>query len=281
MRDPFITAVNSQMSALGWWEDLTVNVSNIATPGYREKRTFFSDYVNGAVYDGVQSYKAEQGKALPGRSSTNLFIEGKGMFTVRKPDGNILYTRLGDFKFDANGSLVNEAGYKVQGYLTDEKGNIINNGTGQINANGSPNSPSHAQGGPAHTPSTEINLWVDPTNGKFFGKYDEYKVKADGTVIGVSDKGKKTTPLYKLAIVGFVNPGALTQVENHYYLPNEASGEPNEGSGEIRSGLIEKSNVGLRETVNYLQAAKLQLEVAQKLVNTNKQLLQESLRLLQ
>ncbi|MEZ4576174.1 MAG: hypothetical protein R2857_14850 [Vampirovibrionales bacterium] len=35
--------------------------------------------------------------------------------------------------------------------------------------------------------------------------------------------------------------------------------------------MIEKSNVYLREQVNYLQFAKPQIEVAQKLINTNKQ----------
>lgn len=281
MRDPFITAVNAQLSSLGWLEDLSINLTNIHTPGYREKRTLFSDYVTGAVYEDQQAFKAEQGKAIPGRAPTNMFIEGKGMFVVRKPEGGLLYTRLGDFKFDPSGTLINELGYKLQGYLTDEKGNIINTGATQNSPNGSPNNPNHAVGGPGHMPTTEVNMWIDPTNGKFFGKYDEYKVNADGTVVGVADKGKKTVPLYKLAVVGFVNPGALAQVQNFYYVPTPASGAPVEGTGEIRSGLIEKSNTALRENVNYLQQAKLQIEVAQKLVSTNKQLLQESLRLLQ
>lgn len=280
MRDPFITAINAQKAALSWFEDLSVNASNMYTPGYREKRMLFSDFVNGTVYDDL-GYKTEQGKAIPGRSPTNLFIEGKGMFVVRKDDGTMLYTRLGDFKFNADGTIVNELGYKLQGYLTDEKGNIINSGATQQSPGGSPNNPNHTGGGPGHMPTSEINLWIDPTNGKFFGKYDEYKVKADGTVLGVSDKGKKTVPLYKIALVNFVNPEALAQVESMYFAATPGSGEPIEGTGEINSGLLEKSNVGLREVVNYLQQAKLQLDVTSKLISTNKQLLQESLRLIQ
>jgi flagellar hook protein FlgE len=240
----------------------------------------FSDFLNGFAYNELP-YKSDQGKAMPGRSPSNLFIEGKGMFVVRKNDGTMVYTRLGDFRFDADGTLVNELGYKLQGYLTDEKGNIINTGATQKNAKGSPNNPNHNSGGPGHMPTTEINLWIDPSNGKFFGKYDEYKVKADGTVVGVSDKGKKTVPLYKVALVAFTNPEGLSQVEPNYFAPTIASGEPVEGAGEIQSGLIEKSNVGLRETVNYLSEAKLQLDVTSKLISTNKQLLQESLRLVQ
>jgi flagellar hook protein FlgE len=280
MKDPFITAINAQKAALTWFEDLSLNASNIYTPGFREHRMLFSDFMNGTDYHELP-YKADQGKSIPGRSPSNLFIEGKGYFVVRKPDGNVLYTRLGDFKFDPNGTMINELGHKVQGYLTDEKGNIINTGATQVNANGSPNNPNHASGGPGHMPTTEINLWVDPTNGKFFGKYDEYKVKADGTVVGVSDKGKKTVPLYKVALVNFVNPEGLSMVQDNYFAPSSNSGEPIEGTGEIQSGLLEKSNVGLREVVNYLTQAKLQLDVTSKLINTNKQLLQESLRLIQ
>lgn len=280
MKDPFITAINAQKAALTWFEDLAINASNMYTPGYKEKRMMFSDFMNGTMYRELP-YKAEQGKAIPGRSPSNLFIEGKGMFAMRTKDNKLVYTRLGDFKFDANGTLVNELGYKVQGYLTDEKGNIMNAGGTQINTNGSPNSPSHAAGGPAHQPTTEINLWVDPTNGKFFGKYDEYKVQADGTVVGVSDKGKKTVPLYKVALVNFVNPEGLAMVEDNFFVPTPDSGEPVEGSGEIQSGLLEKSNVGMRDTVNALQQAKAQLDITSKLISTNKQLLQESLRLIQ
>jgi flagellar hook protein FlgE len=280
MNDPFITAVNAQNSALAWYSDLSISASNIYTPGYREKRMMFSDYINGSDYEDLPS-KSEQGKSLPGNAPTNMFIEGKGMFVVQKPDGNIMYTRLGDFKFDPNGTFVTGTGYKLQGYLTDEKGNIVNSGSVQANQNGSPNNPSHSDGGPGHAPTTEINLWLDPTNGKFFGKYDEYKVLANGTVLGVADKGKTTTPLYKIALVNFINPEQLTVAENNYYAPSKNSGEPVEGTGEIRSGLIEKSNVTLREVVNYLQEAKLQLDVSAKLISTNKNLLQESLRLIQ
>lgn len=281
MKDAFVTSVNTQLAASAYFQELSQNAYHFNTPGYRQKAVFFSDFINGALYEDRPVNKPDQGKTIPGRADTNLFIEGKGYFVVRKPDGGMLYTRLGDFKFDADGTLVNERGYKVQGYLTNEKGEIVNTGATQINPNGSLNNPSHKQGGPGHEPTTEINMWVDPTNGKFFGKYDEFKVKADGTVLGTAQKGKISVPLYKVAVVGFVNPGRLTQIEEYYYVPNEESGTAVEGSGEIRSGLLEKSNVYLRETVDYLMFAKLQIEIAQKLINTNKTILQESVRLLQ
>ena len=94
-------------------------------------------------------------------------------------------------------------------------------------------------------------------------------------------KGKVTTPLYKVALVNFVNPGGLAMPEDQMFTPTEVSGEPVEGTGEIRSGLLEKSNVNLKEQVNFLQQAKLQMNVVNKLITTNKNLLEEAMRLIQ
>lgn len=278
MHDPFITALNTQKAALGWFNSLAENMGNIYTPGYREVRTSFADFVNGVQLHDIPR-SSEQGKSMPGRSPSNLFIEGKGMFAVRKPDGRLLFTRLGDFDFNSEGTLVNTLGYAVQGYLLGEDGAMINTGDSENTPAG--NNPNHSAGGTGHMPTTEINLWVDPSNGKFFGKYDEYKVLSNGTVVGISGKGKTKTPLYKIAMVNFINPGALAQPEDHMFEPTALSGEPVEGSGEIRSGLLEASNVKMREQVGYLQQAKLQLDVTSKLISTNKNLLEEALRLIQ
>jgi flagellar hook protein FlgE len=167
----------------------------------------------------------------------------------------------------------------VQGYLLGEDGKVLDSGDANISP--ASNNPSHSQGGPGHIPTTEVNLWVDPSNGKFYGKYDEYKVRSDGTVVGVANKGKTVVPLYKIALVNFTNPGALAEREDNMFVPTQLSGEPLEGSGEIRNGLLEKSNVSLRDQVGNLQQAKFQLDVTAKLISTNKNLLEEALRLIQ
>ena len=278
MQDPYITALNSQKAAMGWIGAISENLGNIYTPGYREKKMDFSEFLNGVMVNDLQRNDG-QGKSHPGKGPTNLYIEGKGYFVMRKASGELRYTRLGDFKFNAEGTMVNESGDKVQGYMLNEAGEAIHT-TG---TNGSPNpyNPPHGLGGPGHQPSTEINLWVDPANGKFFGKYDEYKVRSDGTVIGLANDGKESVPLYKIALVNFVNPGALTMKEDQMFVANGLSGEPLQGTGEIRSGLIEKSNTDMRANVAYLQQAKLQMDVTAKLISTNKTLLEEALRLIQ
>ncbi len=278
MYDPFITALNTQKAAMGWFSQLAENMGNIYTPGYRAKKSTFADFVNGVMFNEIPR-DPEQGKSMPGKSPTNLFIEGKGYFTMRKPDGNLRFTRLGDFILNKEGTFVSEGGWKVQGYLLGESGEIID--TGDSNPSPSAYNPTHSAGGPGQIPTTEINLWVDPTNGKYFGKYDEYKVRSDGTVVGVANEGRDVTPLYKIALVNFVNAGGLKEVEDHMFIPSPISGEPIAGTGEIRDGLLEKSNVDTRQMVSNLQQAKLQLDVTAKLISTNKNLLEESLRLIQ
>jgi flagellar basal body rod protein FlgG len=78
MQDPYISAINTQKAALGWWETLAENLGNMYTPGYRQVKTNFMDYVNG-----VQLFELPrdewQGKSMPGRGLNNLMIEGRAI----------------------------------------------------------------------------------------------------------------------------------------------------------------------------------------------------------
>ncbi|MEB3286293.1 MAG: flagellar hook-basal body complex protein [Vampirovibrionales bacterium] len=281
MQDPFIMALNTQKASLGWFQAISQNLGNIYTPGYREARMTFADFMNGVQASNLP-YSDWQGKSIPGREASNLYIEGKGFFVMRKPDGQLRFTRLGDFKFNGDGTFVNELGFKVQGYLLGEDGKVLNTGDSETSGGTtSANNPQHSAGGPGHVPTTDVTLWVDPSNGKYFGKYDEYKVRSDGTVVGLANEGSQATPLYKIALVNFINQGGLAQPEDQMFTPTEYSGEPVEGTGEIRSGILEKSNVNTRDQVNFLQLAKFQLDVTAKLISTNKNLLEEALRLIQ
>jgi flagellar hook protein FlgE len=278
MYDPFITALNTSRAARGWYESTAVNLGNIYTPGFREESINFVDFLNGVMINNTERSKT-QGKSHPGKGPTNLMVEGDGYFVIRNKDNEVRYTRTGDFKFNGEGTLVNEKGDKLQGYLLDETGRPVKtnetfNTTVGLN-------PSQGRGGTGHMATTEITLWVDPTNGKFFGKYDEYKVRSDGTVVGVASGGKETVPLYKVALANFHNPSMLAQIDDLQFVPTDMSGEPIEGTGEVRSGLVELSNVDLKNQVEYLQNAKTLMNFGTKLIQTNKTLLEESLRLIQ
>ena len=63
------------------------------------------------------------------------------------------------------------------------------------------------------------------------------------------------------------------------FLETEESGKPVLGYGEIRSGLLELSNADLKTNISYYQMAKQQMEVVNKIISSNKDLLQQALQL--
>jgi len=266
MHDSFITALNTQRTTLDWMDAIVKNMSNIYTPGYRETQFNFKTFLDGTSLDDL-NINTGQGKSFPGTSPENVFLEGNGFFLVRRDDGKILYTRRGEFKFDGEGVYKTTDGKAVQGYILNENGEVLA-GTKVQN------------GDPSQIPTTGIKMWIDPGNGKYLGKYDEYEIKEDGIIYGKADKGKIKVPLYKIAIQNFHNPSGLREVNDGEYIETDASGKPVAGKGDIRSGLIELSNADLRANMTYFQQAKLQMDVSNKLVSTNKDLLNEVMRLL-
>lgn len=275
MNDSFVTALNTQKATVNWMDVLAENLSNIYTPGFQENNVNFQTFLGGAILDNPIK-KLAQGKSMPGTSNSNLFLEGKGYFVVKNTDGKSIYTRKGDFTFDKEGVYKNKEGYTVQGYILNDKGEIMQ-GTNSVNADLYQQTTS--QGGAMNIPTTNIKLWIDPNNGKFLGKYDDYEIKGDGILYGKADKGQKLVPLYKIANLSFHNPQGLYEIKEGQFIQTEESGEAVMGRGEIRSGLVEMSNVDFKGNISYFQQAKVQLEMSNKLISTNKQLLEEALKL--
>lgn len=122
-------------------------------------------------------------------------------------------------------------------------------------------------------------MWIDPNNGKYLGKYDDFEIKEDGTIYGKADNGKRTVPLYRITTRNFHNAAGLYEFKDGQYVETEESGKPLLGFGSIRSGLLEMSNADFKGNISYFQMAKLQLEISNKLISSNKELLEEALRL--
>ena len=122
-------------------------------------------------------------------------------------------------------------------------------------------------------------MWIDPNNGKYLGKYDDYEIKNDGTIYGKADNGKRSVPLYRITTRNFNNSAALYEFKGGQFLETEESGKPLIGVGEIRSGLLEMSNADFKANISYYQMAKVQMDVSNKLISSQKELLQEALRL--
>lgn len=275
MNDSFITALNTQKATANWMDVLAENLGNIYTPGFKENQVNFQTFLGGAVMDNPNK-KLVQGKSTPGTSNSNLFIEGNGYFLVKDSQGKNIYTRHGDFTFDKEGVYKNKDGMTVQGYILNDKGEIMQ-GTSAIN--GDLYQKTTANGGAMNIPTTTIKLWIDPNNGKYLGKYDDYEIKGDGILYGKANKGQNVVPLYKVANMAFHNAQGLYEIKTGQYIETADSGSPVMGKGEIRSGLLELSNVDFKGNIAYFQQAKLQMELSNKLISSNKQLLEEALKL--
>lgn len=130
-------------------QNISGNIANASTVGYKGIDTSFEDLIpdattpNKQVAGGVtafaQSTITTQGTVSSSRVATNMAINGDGFFSVQKPtsitdnapvfDGVTDYTRRGDFQVNANGNLVNGAGYYLMGITVDPK---TGNPTGNV-----------------------------------------------------------------------------------------------------------------------------------------------------
>ena len=183
MNDMYTTAINTQSATNQWMDMLAENMTNVYTPGFRENKITFKTFLGGVVVDNNVKNQG-QGKSMPGTSNENLFFEGSGFFMLRMPEGNVAYTRLGDFTFDSEGVYRAPNGATVQGYILNDKGEIMS-GTKSISAD--LYEETALKGGALSIPTTNIKLWIDPNNGKFLGKYYEYEIKNDGTLYCKAD----------------------------------------------------------------------------------------------
>ena len=113
------------------------------------------------------------------------------------------------------------------------------------------------------------------------GKYDEFEIKGDGILYGKANNGQESSPLSKLAIMNFHNPQELFQYKDGMFVETEASGRPVIGTGEVRSGLIELSNVDFKTNISYYQEAKLQMDLAKSIISGYTELLKNTIALMQ
>lgn len=130
-----VTGLNAAGQSMGVIGD---NIANAGTHGFKGSRAEFQDMlanslkgIDGGDQMGSGTKLAHvtsqftQGTVARTQNITDLAINGNGFFTVDAPFGRG-YSRDGAFHFDKEGYMVNGDGYKVQGFMPDEKGNITN-----------------------------------------------------------------------------------------------------------------------------------------------------------
>lgn len=131
-----VSALKAQSQALSV---ISNNLANSGTTGYKSVTTSFSALVtqaySGTSYNGAGVTSAarqnvsNQGTISATSTSTDLALDGNGMFVVSAGDTDSLYfTRNGEFDQDKEGFLIN-GNYYLLGWETDAAGNIIGDQT--------------------------------------------------------------------------------------------------------------------------------------------------------
>jgi flagellar hook protein FlgE len=146
-----IKSLNSGVSGLKGFQTkmdtIGNNISNVDTTGFKSSRVTFSELMNeniggsgggesapslsNQVGLGVRVASVDrdfsQGTIQNTGKATDLAIEGDGYFVVNNGSQDLM-TRSGNFTFNQDGHLVDQAGNYVQGYNANDSGNILGGG---------------------------------------------------------------------------------------------------------------------------------------------------------
>ena len=132
--DALTTAVSGLQAQSFALQNISGNIANSQTVGYKETDTSFQDLVSaaaenqqtsGGVFASSVSTNSVQGTIQSTSVSTDMAINGDGYFVVGQANGQTdnqpvfnsvnYYTRRGDFQMNQAGYLVNGAGYYLMG----------------------------------------------------------------------------------------------------------------------------------------------------------------------
>ncbi|MEQ4672612.1 flagellar hook protein FlgE [Providencia manganoxydans] len=127
----FSQAVSGLNAASAGLDSIGNNIANSATNGFKGATTSFADMFAGSgvglgvnVAAVTQNFK--DGSITRTDRPTDVAISGNGFFRVQDANGDIYYSRDGQFIRDKSGNLVNNQGMIVTGYpaSVDNKGNV-------------------------------------------------------------------------------------------------------------------------------------------------------------
>ncbi|CCG06949.1 flagellar hook protein FlgE [Pararhodospirillum photometricum] len=128
-----VSALRSQSSAVS---TISNNLANSETVGFKTTDANFKTLVTGTssqlnftgagVIANPSQNISQQGVLVGTENETDLAIDGSGFFIVARDSGSsdFAYTRVGNFSTDANGFLVNDNGFYLQGYPTNRDGKV-------------------------------------------------------------------------------------------------------------------------------------------------------------
>ncbi len=260
-----LSGMNSFSTALSVVSD---NVANANTTGFKSNSVRFGDLVN--TYLALQTNDNEsegagsnilgiatnfaQGLLLGTSNWSDMAVSGEGFFVVKDvmSDGTTgalpYYTRDGSFHLDPNGFLINQQGYRVQGY---------------------------PDGGGDYS---DIQV-QNPEN------YVSVHVETDGTIIAVDKEGLERT-LAKVALATFTNKNGLARQGGNLSIAGPeignvfTNGENPELFGKVYDYSIESSNVDLGKEMVDMIIYQASYNANSKTITTGRELLDTTINMI-
>jgi flagellar hook protein FlgE len=155
-----VTGLQAQTKALG---NISDNIANVSTIGYKRVDTAFNDLVLNSVQPsrnpGGVTARPDYANDVQGTSQqvsnpTNLQIMGNGFFTVTRPvtkaaagqttttsTADLFYTRDGSFSLNADRVLVNDSGFALNGYARNPTSGTFSTSVSPIQVTSSVDAP--------------------------------------------------------------------------------------------------------------------------------------------
>ncbi|RKY81840.1 flagellar basal body rod protein FlgG [candidate division KSB1 bacterium] len=236
-------------------DNISNNLANVNTPGYKKSRIEFQDLLYQSVRPAgsetdqgtktptelqigcgtrpvATSKMFSQGDIIETGNPLDVAINGDGFFQVLMPDGTTAYTRDGSFKLSDDGRLVTSDGYEV-------------------------------------TP--EITLPLDTTS---------VNISRDGRVTAFVAGVENPEEIGQIELVKFINPAGMKNLGHNLYQATPSSGEPSfgqpgtEGFGTIEQFYLESSNVDVVEEMVNMIVAQRAYEINSKAIKTADEMMQ-------
>ncbi len=256
------------------------NIANINTPAYKKAQTLFSEAIyttlsagsNGTTQvGGVNPSQVGYGVSIGSISmdmstasfnadgdSMHCMIMGDGFFlTGQKPGAgttantleetdaqNLELSRVGDFKFDSQGYLVDGRGQVIYGWVTTSGGDaagVISDAdnlktSGQLVPIRLPMAASTTYPGgtvsagtaiyPGIETSGNMNVYPDAAEGLSPASLDSIAIdKATGKITGNMKDGGAPVVVGYIALANVANPSGVTRIDNGYYKAGEGAGK--------------------------------------------------------
>ncbi len=132
------TGLEAQQNRLA---TISNNLANVNTTGFKRDRPIFEDLIYQNVRQagaqtsqetvlpsglmlgtGVRTVATQkihtQGNILQTKNKLDVAVQGRGLFQIQKPNGDVAYSRTGNFQLSAEGVIVTASGYPLQPQIT-------------------------------------------------------------------------------------------------------------------------------------------------------------------